>query len=219
MPFSYTPPLTGGEKIDVQKRLLSWGEENFRSYPWRIEGLSDYQIFLAEFLLRKTKAESVIPVYQKLLNKYSSFVDLAKSKIEDLSEILKPIGLYNIRSRALIEIAEIINSQFGGCVPVDQNLIRNLPECGRYIENAFLCFYLNKHLPIVDRNISRFLNRHFHFENPIELHKADHLWEFMSTIIPENYSREFNYALLDYCSLVCTPRLCKCGSVIGGNNV
>lgn len=57
------------EKINwFRDRLRAWGEQHLRNYPWR-QTSEPYPILIAEFLLQKTDADTVVPVYQAFANR------------------------------------------------------------------------------------------------------------------------------------------------------
>lgn len=213
MCFKISRPLSLKILRYIQRTILSWGKVNFRDYPWRKDCATPYEVLLSEYLLRKTRADSVIPVYRELLKKYPEIVDLSKANQKTLERILRPVGLYRVRAKALKDMSSIIVKDHKGKIPHDEKSIARLPHSGRYITNSFLCFCFNDDRPIVDTSVQRFLCRHFGFEPVVEIHKADHMWEFMKKLLPRGRSREFNYSLLDYCSIICTSKECLCSKV------
>jgi A/G-specific adenine glycosylase len=47
-----------------QHRLLSWGKQNARRFPWR-ETVDPYSVLIAEIMLHRTQAIQVVPVYER----------------------------------------------------------------------------------------------------------------------------------------------------------
>jgi len=39
------------------RRILSWGERNYREFVWRKKNNNSFIVFVSEFLLRKTQAK------------------------------------------------------------------------------------------------------------------------------------------------------------------
>jgi A/G-specific adenine glycosylase len=191
--------------------LMSWGRTHYRSFPWRERGADPYLVFIAEFLLRKTSADAVRVALPNLVGSWPSFRELAQAQRDELEATLRPLGLHRVRAQALHSIANTIVSEHRGRLPVATDSIVQLPHCGRYIANAIACIVAGADTPIVDSSIQRFLVRHFGFAPATEIHKADALWEFCARAVPLGYGREFNFALLDYCALVCRPRDDSCG--------
>ncbi len=58
------------------RHLKRWAKQNLRDYPWR--STSDpYSILVAEFLLQRTDADTVVPIYKTFLDCYPSVEKLA----------------------------------------------------------------------------------------------------------------------------------------------
>ena len=198
---------------------MDWGRNNYREFPWRKPTVSPYESIVAEMLLRRTRAETVKKVYLHFTHQYPDFISLSKASVSDLKELLNPIGFSNVRSNAFKEIATTVTRDHNGALPADETYISNLPHCGRYTANAVLCFSFGQKRAIIDAPIHRMMCRHLGFLPVTEIHKADELWDFMARLVPESYPRECNYALLDYCAIVCTPRVCKCSNSIVLNEI
>ena len=76
-----------------RQQLLTWSQQNFREFPWR-KTSEPYPILIAEFLLQKTDANKVLPVYKKFLAKYPTLQDLATANVEEIATLLKSLGLF-----------------------------------------------------------------------------------------------------------------------------
>ena len=209
------PPLLGkaiGDSIYMGlhqtlfvESLLKWGENNLRTFPWRKEGITPYEVLIAEILLRKTKAESIVPTYLQLIEKYPAPDILSKANSEELKKLLEPLGLSSIRTKALIDTGNILARRFFGTVPRDISDLRSLPHVGRYIANATLLFGYKIRRPIVDQNVQRLLGRVFNVEPAVEIHKANYLWDIVDKMMPDRDYMKFAWCLVDFPALVCTP--------------
>jgi len=156
-------------------------------------------------LLRKTRADNVLPVFKFLMNRYPDVGALGHARTTSLEKALMPLGLHRIRARALKEISKRV-SDAGGTIPDKYEDLVGLPHLGRYGANAVLCFAYGKPRPIVDGNVIRLWNRIFSIPPPRETHKDEGIWEFTAKLLPRGKSRDFNLALLDLAALVCTPK-------------
>ena len=188
------------------RTLLKWWIENKRDFPWRENGRSPFEVLIAEVLLRKTRAESVLPTFHSILKKYPTPADLSAADFTQLSEMLHPIGLYNIRAQALVDISKILVGEHGGQVPGSSEELTKLPHVGRYIANAVLCLAFGEDVPLVDANIQRILERVFDEREAVEIHKADYLWDRVLALAPRGQAKDFNLALIDFGALVCASR-------------
>jgi DNA (cytosine-5)-methyltransferase 1 len=193
-----------------QELILGWGRQNRREFPWRIEKVSPYQVLISEMLLRKTRAESVVPIYSDFMKRYPNPAALAEVEPAEIEALLKPIGLSKVRAKALRELGERLIESHAGEVPSDVNELMRIPHVGRYAANATLLFARNERRPIVDENVQRVLNRVFDVPKAVEIHKADHLWEICEKLLPSQNPREFGWALLDFAAAVCCPGNPRC---------
>ena len=86
--------------------LLNWFKTNKRKFSWRTKK-DPYKILIAEKMLQKTSTRNVEKVYDKFIEKYPEPRLLAEASIEDIKEIIKPLGLQTKRARELRSTAVI----------------------------------------------------------------------------------------------------------------
>ncbi|MGL5061109.1 MAG: A/G-specific adenine glycosylase, partial [Microcoleus sp.] len=83
-----------------RSRLKAWARENCRDFPWR-RTCDPYAILVAELLLQKTAAATVSPIFQELLDRYPTLVDLAAAPAKEIASLLQPLGLFS-RTKKLL---------------------------------------------------------------------------------------------------------------------
>lgn len=159
--------------------------------------------------MRKTRAESVLPVWTSLVASYGSAKTLAAADEHELAAHLRPLGLHRIRARALVALGRAL-AAWDGEPPADPERLARLPHVGRYAANAFLSVTGKADTVAVDANVVRVLNRAFGLPIPTEVHKADDLYAFLRTIVPPGRARQVNLALVDLGALVCRPSTPRC---------
>lgn len=207
------------KKIKIfQKALIKWYKKNKRNFPWR-RTKDFYKILLAEVLLQKTKAEMVEPIFLKIIKKYPNFRKLAEADPEELKEIVKPIGLYNQKSKRLISIAKRIAKNG---IPTKKEL-ENFPGIGIYVANAIKAFYFNIPSPVVDTNVRRVVSRVFSIGVKKDVRRDKDVWKLVSQLVPKKDHKKFLWALLDLGALVCTSnspncKLCPLSSICERKN-
>lgn len=182
------------------RELTVWGSENFREFDWRTSRMP-YKIFLSEILLRRTTGRAVSRVFNKLVNRYPTLNDL--SRLESLSEDLRPMGLGNQRSTQIKSAAKFILEKFGGEIPSEVESLLLVPGIGKYSARAISCFAFDKPVSIVDSNVRRVVSRFIGRSGVTD----EQLYAFLDHAIRgETSSRAFNYAILDLGALICKPR-------------
>jgi len=191
-------------------RLLRWFKGNSREFPWREKTRTPFQILIAEMLLRKTRAENVVEVYRSLIRDYPNPKALAGADTRTLEKTLRPLGLFKLRAKAMKGLSKNLVLNHHAHVPKDYGGLMALPHVGRYAANATLCFAFGERAPIVDANVQRIYSRIFGLKKSTEIHRAEHLWNFASKILPKKAFRDYNLALLDFAAKICKPNKPVC---------
>jgi len=183
--------------------LLRWYQKHGRSYPWR-KSPTPFHVLLAEMMLQRTKADQVVPVYLKLLNKYPTAGELAEAGLGDLQNILNPLGLA-WRIPKFKELAKALVERFNGVVPEKKEELTSLPGVGDYVAGAVLSITFQKPEWVVDSNIVRLFRRYFGIQTSSEGRRDAHVIELAKRFTSKRQPREATLAILDFTALVCTP--------------
>jgi len=188
-----------------KSQLVRWANRNVRDFPWRAKK-TPYTVFIGELLLQRTTSKQVEKMYLIFLEKYPTILDLAISNLEEVSTIVKPLGL-NRRAVALIKASKQIKCEHEGIIPDSYKELTNIFGVGRYIANAIMCFSFDKKVPIVDTNVIRIFQRFFNFKSNKKYIESDKkIWDFADNLLPLEDFQLYNYALLDFGSLVCKSK-------------
>ena len=196
----------------IQRALLSWAASNRREFPWRDEGLSPYQVLIAEVLLKRTTARAAARAYGPFIANFPDLESLRRASLSEVEQGLKEIGLYRQRARGLKEMAHYFTEQCGGHLPSDLASLLRAPHVGPYAARAVLSFGHRRAAAVVDSNVQRVFGRLFRDS----LGPAPALQDVQAiadTVLPEDGHREFNWALLDLGATVCRydrPRCSAC---------
>jgi A/G-specific adenine glycosylase len=201
-------------KSKLQRSLLDWYAANRRDFPWRNTN-NPFEVLLAEKLLQQTKARDiVVRIYTDLLAEYPTAQVLMNATVEELREVIQPLGLAYRASEIRQMAAEVVELH-GGEVPSNLKELLNLTGVGDYCARAVLSFAYNEDVPIVDTNIARLLHRLCGIEQSLPANPArkKYLRSLATQLLPESEVRDFNLAMLDVCAAVCTsqnPKCCSC---------
>jgi len=186
--------------------LLDWSEGNLRSFPWREDDATPYEVLIAEIMLKQTRSPTVHEIYVEFLEEFPTVEALAEAERDELIDIIQPLGLYNYRADAFMEIAE--RSVDGG-IPESAEELSDFPQVGPYVLNATLCFGFGEELPILDTNVERIYTRVFEEDGVGEV-DDDELWELAERMLPKGQARRYNLALLDFGYSICTHSSPSC---------
>lgn len=182
-------------------------------YPWR-KNPGPYEVFVAEYLLRKTTYKQAAPVFIWLVEEYPDICSLAAADEDLLVSRLKPLGLRG-RAGLLVAAAREVCRNHGGRVPCSREYLEALPGAGPYLAGAVLSFGCGERAAIVDTGIARLWGRIIPgaVKRLYSPHRDPGAWLASRTYI-EHFKGNpdvGNYILLDTARQVCLPKkpLCK----------
>ena len=119
----------------------------------------DYELVIAVMLSAQTTDKGVNKVTSILFQKYNSLEKLAGSNIEDIKEIIKPIGNYNKKANNIIEISKILINKYKKQVPKTYEELEILPGIGRKSANVIRSEIYKIPSFAVDTHVIRVTNR------------------------------------------------------------
>jgi A/G-specific adenine glycosylase len=192
-----------------RKSLLDWFDQNGREFPWRNNNISNYQIIISEILLQKTKAETVANYYSTFFKKYPDWNQLTKATINDLENILKPLGLQKHRAKRLFKIALEYKSK-NGTLPKNKIELNESSLATQYISGAYELFILKQRAALIDVNMSRLLRRFFHPKEFQDVRKDKIVIDLAQNVINVKSCKELNWAILDFSAKICKSQKPDC---------
>lgn len=193
--------------------ILEWYKHNKRDYLFWRNTKNPYYVLVSEMMLQKTTVKQVQDVIHKFIERFPTPKDLAEASVEEIRELITPLGMEHKRAVSYREWARIVVDKYDGQVPDSDKELISLPGVGQYMANSVLCLAFGKEVPLVDTNIVRILERVFEIRSSKARARTDKkLWDFVGGITPSGKSREMNLALLDLGALACTGKNPKCPS-------
>ncbi|MGG6312590.1 A/G-specific adenine glycosylase [Paenibacillus macerans] len=196
-------------KVFFSTELLVWYERSKRDLPWR-RHRDPYYIWVSEIMLQQTRVDTVIPYFQRFIERFPTLKDLAEAPEEDVLKCWEGLGYYS-RARNLQAAAKQVVERHGGAVPDDKAEVSALKGVGPYTTGAILSIAFNRPEPAVDGNVMRVLSRYFLIEEDIMKAGTRTLMEELAAeLIPEGRASDFNQALMELGALVCTPKSPQC---------
>ena len=214
---------------EFQRSLLIWFDVNGRTWiPWKLkedhslpkpgESISPYGIWIAEIMLQQTQLNVVIPYWNKWMNTFSDLKDLSNSDQNDVLLKWQGLGYYS-RAKNIFKSSKILVDLIGKdrildplMWPVELDIWMSLPGIGRTTAGSIISSAFDIPVPILDGNVKRILSR-LSASNITPRANERELWNLTSKLLPINNARNFNQALMDLGTLVCTvknPICCSC---------
>jgi len=195
------------------KRVLGWFDEHGRkNLPWQ-HNPTPYRVWVSEIMLQQTQVATVIPYYQRFMQRFATVQDLAGASQDDVLNHWSGLGYY-ARGRNLHKAARQIVADHQGRFPQTLDELTALPGIGRSTAGAILSLAFAQSTPILDGNVKRVLARHYTVDGwygrtPV----ANMLWQLSTAVTPEQRTGPFNQAMMDLGATLCTrsrPRCAAC---------
>jgi A/G-specific adenine glycosylase len=186
---------------EFSTKILLFYKEQGRDLPWR-HTTDRYKILVSEIMLQQTQVSRVIEKYNQWIEKFPTVKNLAEASLSEVLTLWSGLG-YNSRGKRLWECAKIIQTEYNGEVPDTVEELIKLPGIGKYTSRSILIFADNKNIVTVDTNIRRILIHELKLEENIS---EKELFNIAEKYLPQNKSRDWHNALMDYGSLILTAK-------------
>ncbi|MBR3199583.1 MAG: endonuclease III [Bacilli bacterium] len=146
--------MTGSTKM-----IENYLDELYPNPRCELNYIKDYELLLATMLSAQTTDKRVNMVTKTLFKKYPTLNDLSQANINEVMNIIKPIGTFRIKGNNLIEIAKRLIKDYDGKLPNDRKYLETLPGVGRKTANVVLSNIFNEPCIAVDTHVSRVSKR------------------------------------------------------------
>ena len=196
-------------KPAARRELLDWYRAHRRDLPWR-RSRDPYAIWISEAMLQQTRVETVIPYWERFLERFPDVESLARADPDDVLSLWSGLGYYS-RARNLQRAARQVVADHGGELPRDADSLRDLPGVGRYTAGALASIAFDAPEPVVDGNVARVLTRLLALEGDVASRAVqERLWREAEALVRGEAPGDLNQALMELGATVCTPRSPRC---------
>jgi len=146
-------------------------------------------------------------VTKNIYKKYYTPKHFANLGIQKIKNMIRSIGLFNIKSKNLYNLSKILVEKFQSKVPGNFEDLINLPGVGRKTANVVLNAGFNRPTIAVDTHVFRVSNRTglTNGKNP------DQVEEQLLKILPNKYKKKAHHLILLHGRYICKSRnpLCR----------
>lgn len=193
----------------ISAPLLAWYDEHARDLPWR--GIHDpYRTWVSETMLQQTRVETVRGYYARFLERFPDIRALAAAPQEDVLKLWEGLGYYS-RARNLHLGARQVVDEYGGTIPSTVEELRKISGIGPYTAGAIASIAFDRPVPAVDGNVIRVVSRLRGIRENTGIPSVRRLIEACAgELVPELRPGDFNQALMDLGSAICTPGTPSC---------
>lgn len=193
------------EFVEIVPDLLTWLEDNGREFPWR-HTTDPWEVYTAEILLQRTRADLVASVYPWFIEKYPCPAVLQNTAFESVRADVETLGLGEKRATSLTDAADLFCTVYDGRVPQSVEALKEPRYVGDYSARATMLFAFGEPQPLVDVNFSRVIGRVLGYEMPSRPHQSNQIYELCEALVPSEptVARAYSLAVLDVGAAICT---------------
>lgn len=171
-----------------------------------IPSRSPFKVLISTILSQRTKDANTHKASKALFEKYDTPEKLASAPIEEVKEMVRPAGFYNVKSERVIEVARIVKEEYDGEVPEDLAPLMELPGVGRKTANCVLVYGFGEPAVPVDTHVHRISNR----LGIADTNTPEKTEEVLVQEVPREYWIEINRLMVEFGKNICRPRNPKC---------
>ena len=143
----------------IQNKLLEYLDYLFPDPKCELTYQTDYQLLMAVVLSAQSTDKRVNSVTPIIFSKYPTLEELANASLEELEDIIRPVGSFRKKAGFLKEIASRLVDEFDGVVPTDREVLESFPGVGRKTVNVFLAEFYHYPAIAVDTHVERVSKR------------------------------------------------------------
>jgi A/G-specific adenine glycosylase len=188
---------------------LPWYRTHRRDLPWR-RTRDPYAIWISEAMLQQTRVETVIPYYERFLQRFPDVATLARAPLEEVYAAWAGLGYYS-RARNLHRAAATLLERFGGQLPTTPEGLLELPGIGPYTAGAIASIAFDRPVPLLDGNVERVLARYLGVREDVRgKSAAAALWEAAAELVTGSDPGALNQALMELGATLCSVRAPRC---------
>ena len=167
----------------------------------KVQTARPFRILIATILSARTKDENTTKAADKLFKLYGTPQKLAKAKAKDIEKVIKSVGFYHVKSKRIIEVANLILSKYNGKVPADIDKLVDMPGVGRKTANCVLVYAFEKPAIPVDTHVHRISNR----LGLVDTKMPEETEMALREKIPKKYWLDINNTFVMYGQNICKP--------------
>ncbi|MBA3024434.1 MAG: endonuclease III [Gammaproteobacteria bacterium] len=172
-----------------------------------LEHKSDFELLVAVILSAQATDKSVNIATRELFPVADTPQKIFDLGEDGLREYVQRIGLYQTKSKHIIQMCRILLEQHGGAVPQMREALEALPGVGRKTANVILNTAFGQPTIAVDTHIFRISNR-------IGLAPGKDVAEVekkLMKFVPKEFMQDAHHWLILHGRYVCVARKPKCG--------
>nr|WP_283171779.1 endonuclease III [Curtanaerobium respiraculi] len=141
----------------VEERMMARYGEGTCSLDYEFD---PFRLVVAVVLSAQCTDAAVNKVTPALFDRYPTPEDMAGGRLEDIEDIIHPLGFFRSKAKSLKGLATMLVAEFDAIVPNDIELLQKLPGVGRKTANVVMAeAFKNAQGIAVDTHVNRIAHR------------------------------------------------------------
>ena len=148
--------MTKKEKIDY---IINTLEEYYPKVPIPLDHTDPYTLLIAVLLSAQSTDKRVNQITPLLFDRAMNPYQMIKLSVEEIREIIRPVGLSPMKSKGIYELSHILIDKYNGEVPADFEALESLPAVGHKTASVVMSQAFGIPAFPVDTHIHRLMYR------------------------------------------------------------
>ena len=148
--------MTKKEKVDYTIKTL---QDIYTTIPVPLSHKDPYTLLIAVLMSAQSTDVRVNQITPLLFAKADNPYDMVKLKVEEIREIIKPVGLSPMKSKGIHGLSQILIEKYDGKVPNDIALLEEFPSVGHKTASVVVSQAFGTPAFPVDTHIHRLMYR------------------------------------------------------------
>ena len=168
---------------------------------------SPWKLLASTMLSARTKDAVTTKASKSLFSRADTPEKTAELSVEELAELIYPVGFYRTKAENLKKLATDIVERFGGVVPQTLAELTTLPGVGVKTASLVLIKAFDKYEICVDTHVHRISN----MWGLVSTKTPEETREALKKNLPKKYWKEINQELVTLGQTLCRPTKHECG--------
>ncbi|HLV63195.1 endonuclease III [Galbibacter sp.] len=148
--------MTKKEKVDY---IINTLEEYYPTVPIPLDHTDPYTLLIAVLLSAQSTDKRVNQITPILFDRAMNPYQMVKLSVEEIREIIRPVGLSPMKSKGIYELSRILIDKYNGEVPADFQALESLPAVGHKTASVVMSQAFGIPAFPVDTHIHRLMYR------------------------------------------------------------
>ncbi len=162
---------------------------------------SPFRVLIGTVLSHRTKDEVTHEASSRLFARFPHAEALSRADPAEVALLIRPVGFYNQKAKAVVGISRELLLRFGGKVPKEIEALTTLPSVGRKTANLVIVNGFGEPAVAVDTHVHRISNR----MGWVATKHPDETEAALRLLAPRDSWLHLNDALVNHGRTVCKP--------------